>query len=58
VPGTIDASGNTVFGSVSATTPARSGFTTISVAHKTGDLKKGFVKPLSPNEFEQYGKVE
>ena len=64
VPGTTDASGNTVFGSVSATTsttgttPARSGFTTISVAYKTGDLNKGFVKPLSPNEFEQYSKVE
>ena len=49
VPGTTSSTG--------ASEAAKSGFTTISVAYKTGDLKKDFVKPLSPNEFEQYSKV-
>jgi hypothetical protein len=33
------------------------GFTTISSAYKTGDLIKDFVKPWSPNEFEQDSKI-
>lgn len=49
VPGTTSSTG--------ASEAAKSGFTTISVAYKIGDLKKDFVKPLSPNEFEQYSKV-
>ena len=49
VPGTTASTG--------ASEAAKSGFTTISVAYKIGDLKKDFVKPLSPNEFEQYSKV-
>jgi hypothetical protein len=53
VPGTTSSSG----ASTGASDAAKSGFTTISVAYKIGDLKKDFVKPLSPNEFEQYSKV-
>jgi hypothetical protein len=55
VPGTLDASGNVVTSSPVST--LKSGFTTISLASKIGDLNRGFVQPSSPNEFEHYSKI-
>jgi hypothetical protein len=56
--GTVwDASNSYCVPGTTSSDAAKSGFTTISVAYKIGDLKKDFVKPLSPNEFEQYSKV-